>query len=220
MSLVGIFSKSRPDIGGLYFDALLEESSELITDVTEYPIETGAFGNDHAVDRPLRLTMTVALSDNPIKSALASASIPEDWSGIASKSGPLLGTVAGAAIGTLGGAAAAITGIAGSVMSELAGSGELRSSQVLRAVRELQQSHTPIVVIGAKDTYKNVLITNTRVQVTKQNEGGLELVVEMRNLIIVDSKANLEIVNRNLPAGDTASTQAQTEINHGETGLQ
>lgn len=217
MSVVGIFSKSRPDIGGLYFDALLEESSELITDVTEYPIETGAVGNDHAVDRPLRLIMTVALSDNLFKSAMASASIPDGLLGLA---GPVVGTAVGAAVGMLGGAAAAVAGIGGSVMTELAGSLGARSSKMIAAIRALQQSHALIDVVGAKETYTNVLITNTRVQVTKENEGGLELVVEMQKLYIVDSLANQAIVNSNLPAGDTAATQAQTENDLGEQGLQ
>lgn len=220
MSVVGIFSKSRPDIGGLYFDALLEESSELITDVTEYPIETGAIGNDHAVDRPLRLTMTVALSDNLFKSALAHDSIPQDWKSAASKMGPVVGTAVGATFGMLGGAAAAMRGIGGSVMTELAGSLGSRSSKMIAAIRALQQSHALIDVVGAKETYTNVLITNTRVQVTKENEGGLEMVVEMQKLYIVNSLANQAIVNSNLPAGDTAATQAQTENDLGEKGLQ
>jgi len=220
MSLVGLFSRSRPEIGGLFFDALLEESSELVTDVTEYPIEDGRVGNDHAVDRPLRLTMTVALSDNPIKAALANDSIPDEWGWVASKMGPLIGTAAGAVIGTLGGAAAAAVGIAGSVLTELAGGAETRSGKMIKAIRKKQQGHELLTVVGAKGTYDNVMITNTRVQVTKQNEGGLELVVEMKQLIIVDSLANLAIVNSRLPADDTASTQAQTENNLGEVGLQ
>ena len=120
----------------------------------------------------------------------------------------------------LGGAGAAVSGLGGSVLSELAGSGELRSSQLLKAIRALQQSHQLIDVVGAKETYTNVLITNTRVQVTKENEGGLELVVEMQKLYIVDSLANQAIVNSNLPVGDTAATQAQTENDLGEQGLQ
>lgn len=215
MSLVGIFSKSRPDIGGLFFDALLEESSELVTDVTEYPIETGAIGNDHAVERPLRLTMTVALSDNPVKAALAE--VTGSFDGIA---GPVVGTAVGAVIGTLGGAAAAVVGVAGSILTELAGSGEQRSGKMIKAIRTLQSSHQLITVVGSKGAYDNVMITNTRVQVTKQNEGGLELVVEMRRLIVVDNAANAAIVKQNLPANDTATTQAQPENNIGEVGLQ
>lgn len=215
MSLVGIFSKSRPDIGGLFFDALLEESSELVTDVTEYPIETGAIGNDHAVERPLRLTMTVALSDNPVKAALAEAT--GSSTGLA---GPVVGTAVGAVIGTLGGAAAAVVGVAGSILTELAGSGEKRSGKMIKAIRALQSSHQLITVVGSKSAYDNVMITNTRVQVTKQNEGGLELVVEMRRLVVVDNAANAAIVKQNLPANDTATTQAQPENNIGEVGLQ
>lgn len=215
MSLVGLFSRSRPEIGGLFFDALIEESSELVTDVTEYPIEDGRVGNDHAVDRPLRLTMTVALSDNPIKAAVADAT--GSFSGLG---GTIVGTAAGAIIGTLGGAAAAAVGIAGSVLTELAGGAETRSGKMIKAIRKKQQGHELLTVVGAKGTYDNVMITNTRVQVTKQNEGGLELVVEMKQLIIVDSLANLAIVNSRLPADDTASTQAQTENNLGEVGLQ
>jgi len=224
MSLVGIFSKSRPSINGLFFDALLEESSEMITDVTEYPLESGAIGNDHAVTRPLRLTMTVALSDNPIKAMLASESIPDGWAGVASKAGPLVGIAAGAAIGALGGAAAAGAGLAGSVLSRyapgLVGSGELRSSGVLKTIREIQSANSFITVVGAKEAYDNVMITNTRVQITKQNEGGLELVVEMRRLLVMDNEANQAIVAANLPPGDTASTQAQPGVNIGEVGLQ
>jgi len=217
MSLVGIFSRSRPEIEGLFFDALLEESSELVTDVTEYPIEDGSVGNDHAVERPLRLTMTVALSDNPIKTAMADASIPDGLRGLA---GPVVGTAAGAIIGTMGGAAAAAVGIAGSVLTELAGGAETRSGKMIKAIRALQRSHKIITVVGSKGAYDNVMITNTRVQVTKQNEGGLELVVEMRQLVVVDSRANQRIIKENLPTGDTASTQAQPEVDYGELTLQ
>lgn len=73
MSLVGVFSQSRPSIGGEYFDAVLEESTELQTDISEFPLEDGSVGNDHAVHRPLRLTMTIGVSDNPFRVARAKA---------------------------------------------------------------------------------------------------------------------------------------------------
>lgn len=219
MSLVGIFSKARPSIGAFMFDALLEESSELATDVTEFPIETGNVGNDHAVTRPLRLTMTVALSDNPIKAAMASLSGP-----LAGIAGIGAGVAAGAVMSKLGGAAAAAAGVAGSLLTEfgpgLFGSGELRSTGMLADIRALQRLNSLITVVGAKGSYDNVIITNTRTQITKQNEGGLELVVEMRQLTIIDNAANAAIVAANLPAGDSAATQAQPETNLGEVGLQ
>lgn len=227
MSLVGIFSKSRPSIHDFVFDALLEESSEQITDVTEYPIETGEAGNDHAVQRPLRLTMTVALSDNPIKALQAKAE--------AAAGGGALGTLAGSAVGigssvgagvvagALGGAGSAISGVVGSIGGGIAGmfsTADVRSEVMLQDIRALQSMGALIDVVGAKGSYKDVMITNTRTQVTKQNEGGLELVVEMRKLIIVDLEHSPLTKTENLPQNDTAATQAQPEVNLGEAALQ
>ena len=73
MSIAAIFTKQRPNIGGIYFDALLEESDELQTDVTRYPIESGVEGNDHAVNRNQRFTMLVGISDNPARALAAQA---------------------------------------------------------------------------------------------------------------------------------------------------
>lgn len=222
MSLVGIFSKRRPSIGGLFFDAVLEETSELVTDVTEYPIETGAIGNDHAVTRPLRVTMTVALSDNPLKDLQAQAS---------AKGGTLAGSAVsigagvgvGAVAGMMGGAGAAAFGVAGTLAMKflpgLVGDGKLRSSGVLESIRELQRTSSIIEVIGAKETYRDMIITGSRTQVTKENEGGLELVVDMKQLVIVGNEENAEVINANLPEGDTASTQAQAFVDYGELVL-
>ncbi|CNB61031.1 Uncharacterised protein [Yersinia enterocolitica] len=62
--------------------------------------------------------------------------------------------------------------------------------------------------------YKNCLITNTRTQLKKENEGGLEIVVELLQLnIIYDTVAE---TNDNLPYGDSAATQGQREYSFGE----
>lgn len=83
MSLIEIFTKMCPQIGELYFDALLEESSELTTEVSEYPLEDGRSANDNAVYRPLIITMTVAVSDNWNKSLIAKAGNYSTIAGIA-----------------------------------------------------------------------------------------------------------------------------------------
>lgn len=62
MAITGLFSRNRPKIGDLYFDALLEESSELRTDVSEFPLEDASTAQDNAVTRSLALTMTIAVS--------------------------------------------------------------------------------------------------------------------------------------------------------------
>ncbi|MFE8049321.1 phage baseplate protein [Brenneria goodwinii] len=210
MSIVGVFDKSRPEIGGIFFDAILEESSELRTDVSEYPLETGETANDNAVTRPMTVTMTVAISDNPVKALTAEAG---QFSGIA---GVGAGVAVGAASSLLSGGAAALTGLAASAGLSFAASGTKRSESALLELRKLQVEKSILTVVGINSSYDNMIITNTRVQKSKENEGGQEIVVEMRDLLIKDSNSSATTTNSNLPAGDTAATQGQANVHLGE----
>lgn len=210
MSLVGIFTKSRPSIGGRYFDAVLEESSELVTEVTRYPVEDGATGNDHAVLRPLRITMTVGVSDNVFRAIAASAG---PLGGLVSNVG---GTAVGALIGKAGKGVAIGTGLlAGNISAAVsAGQPATRSQSALEEIREIQRAGLVIDVVGTKSTYQNCIITNTYQRTTKENEQGLELVVELQQLLIMDSQEAPV-----LPYGDSSGTQAQPYNDLGEIGL-
>ena len=201
MSLIGIFTKMRPQIDELYFDALLEESSELTTEVSEYPLEDGRAANDNAVYRPLIVTMTVAVSDNWYKSLIAKAG---NYSTIAGIAGGVLG---GKILSKASGRTAAIGGILGSAEIEvLTGmNGKYRSAQYLDEIRRLQKEKTVMDVVGAKKTYNTMIISSTRTTITPENEGGLELVVEFRELVFAEK----ETKGQTLPKNDTASTQAQ-----------
>lgn len=179
MSIVGIFTQARPQIAGQYFDAVLEESTELITDVTEFPIETGQTGSDHAVQRPLTITMRVGVSDNQSRAARQS---------------PVTGNLVGAGIGAglsqvqeeL--AVAAGLGVSITNAARLAGRAATRSQNALDSIREIQRRNELINVVGAKREYRDCLITNTRQETNKENEQALELVVELRQLIIVGER--------------------------------
>ncbi|OCA53953.1 phage baseplate protein [Photorhabdus namnaonensis] len=219
MSIVGIFTKSRPEIGGIFFDAVLEESSEMRTDVSEYPLENAMTANDNAVTRPLYVTMTVALSDNPIKALIAETG---QYSGIL---GMGAGVATGLAASVLPGGIAALAGLGASVGFGIAGEyGTKRSMNILDKIRELQSSHTVMTVIGTKSaSYANMIITNTRQVTNTENQDGLELVVEMRQLLIINKDGknkDASLINANLPAGDSVSTQGQATVNHGEVLLQ
>lgn len=202
MSIFGVFSQSRPSIGGEYFDAVLSESTELITDVTEFPIESGAIGSDHAVQRPLLITMRVGISDNPSRAARAEAG---------DLLGPLAGNLAGAAIGgvvgQLGGdlAVAAGLGVTAANAARNAGQARTRSQSSLDTIRDIQRRNELINVVGTKREYPNCLITNTRQETNKENEQALELVVEMRQLIIVPIEGETDEI---IAPNDPASTQA------------
>ena len=216
MSIVGIFTRSQPSIGGVYVDAVLEESTELQTEITEFPIEDGSVGNDHAVVRPLRLTMTIGVSDNPFRVARAKASEAAGaLPGLGVGVGAGLGV--GAAIGRLSGRAAAVAGLLAGA-ANTSGQAASYSTSVLEKIRALQRDCAIIDVVPAKGPiYQGCMITRTYQQTTKQNEGGLELVVELQQLQIIDQQRTPLV---NPPVGDTAATQAQPTIDLGRVTAQ
>ncbi|ARD61137.1 hypothetical protein Y71_14865 [Kosakonia radicincitans DSM 16656] len=210
MSIVGVFTKSRPEIGGIFFDAILEETSELRTDVSEYPLENGQTANDNAVTRPMTVTMTVAISDNSVKALMDQAG---DLSGLA---GIGAGVATGAVSSLLGGGAAALAGIAASAGLAFAVSGRQRSEEALVNLRRLQRYNSILTIVGVSSSYDDMIITNTRVQKSKENEGGQEIVVELRALLIKNRNDSPATINSRLPAGDTAATQGQANVHLGE----
>lgn len=216
MSIVNLFVSGRPQIGNIYFDAILTESSELRTDVSEYPLETGITANDNAVTRPLILTMTVGASDNLIKSAIAEAG---SMQGLLSAGASI---TAGTAASMLSGGVAALAGLGITVGTQaiVSASGTKRSMTILEKIRDLQRENTILTVVGVRGTYKNMIIVNTRQETNKENEGGLELVVEMRQLNIIDRQGDASTQNANLPVNDTATTQGQATINLGQVQSQ
>lgn len=210
MSLVTIFSRSAPSVGGATFDATLEESTEMTTEVTGFPVENGAEASDNTVQVPLSITLTVGISDNPFRAARAGISA-------------LIGTTGGALISQLGGGSAAVAGLSASVVNAAyaAGQAATRSQSVLDTIREIQRRGEAVEVATSKRVYENCVITRTSQTTSKENEQGLELVIEMRQLLITETETIDEApVPGQQPAGDTASTMAAPRINYGESELQ
>nr|WP_252318115.1 hypothetical protein [Candidatus Symbiopectobacterium endolongispinus] len=154
--------------------------------------------------------MTVAISDNPVKALMAETG---ELSGIA---GIGTGVAVGAVGSMLGGGAAALAGLAASAGLSFASSGRKRSETALVQIRTLQRYNKTLTVISTSTAYDDMITTTTRVQKNKQNEGGQEIVVEMRKLLIKNRDDTASTINRNLPKNDTAATQGQANIHLGE----
>lgn len=59
--------KSRTRVGALVFDALVSESHEFSTAVTQFPVEQGAPITDHVRQEPAKLTIEAIITNHPIK---------------------------------------------------------------------------------------------------------------------------------------------------------
>ena len=188
--------------------------------MSEFPIENGALGSDNVAQRPLVITMLVGVSDNPFRALSASANaIPGG-----ALAGSLGGTAIGGVIGQLGGSAAAVAGLAGSVVNAAyaAGQAETRSLSVLEEMRAIQRAGLFVDVVTAKGkTYTRCLIRNTRQATNKENEQGLELVVELVQPLIVGTDPYEKGTKKEeLAPEDPVETQGQPVSRLGEIPLQ
>jgi hypothetical protein len=217
MAITGLFTRNRPKIGNLYFDATLRETTELRTDVSEFPLDTAETAHDNAVTRPLALTMTVGVSDNWFRELMA-----QQQDSLAGLLGVGANITTGMAASMLGGRGSALAGIGASIATSFYSGGQSttsRSQNLLEQLRELQRSHTPFELVASRGAiYKNCLITNTRTENSKETEGGMEIVVDLLQLTIIhDTVAE---TNANLPYGDTSASQGQREFSFGEVLVQ
>lgn len=121
----------------------------------------------------------------------------------------------------MSGRTAALSGIAASVGLAVYqnSQGTTRSQNLLEQLRTIQRNHETFDLVASKGaSYKNCLITNIRTESDKETEGGLIIVVEMRQLTIIHDTA--EETNANLPWGDSVTTQGQVEFSGGEVVTQ
>jgi hypothetical protein len=165
LSIINIFTRQAPTIAGYSFDAVLEDTFEASVTLTSIPIESGVRISDHRILNPFKYTLTGAISNNPVKVQLT------DFLGGALSNltnNPIVSTVAGLSAGFL------------------AGSDETRASTTLDFLIWLMKSYDPFDIDAGDILLKNMAIT--RISRTKEprNEGGLEFVLELQEVIDLD----------------------------------
>lgn len=196
MSIVNIFTRQAPTIAGYAFDAVLEDTFEASVSITTFPIESGVRVADHRIFNPFKWTMTGAISNNPVKVQLT------DFLGGALSNltdNPIVSTVAGLSAGFL------------------AGSDETRASTTLDFLVWLMSSYDPFDIDAGDILLKNMAIT--RISRTKEprNEGGLEFVVEMQEVIELHRlAAGDERWSYQLRTGDPSQSALTRAVNKGQ----
>ncbi|AVD86187.1 phage baseplate protein [Pseudomonas sp. SWI44] len=197
MSIVNIFTRQAPTIAGYAFDAVLEDTFEATVTITSVPIESGVRIANHRILNPLKWTMTGAISNNPVKVQLT------DF---------------------IGGALSNLTdnpvvaGIAGLSAGWLAGSDETRGSSTLEFLLWLMRDYDSPFDIDAGDILlKNMVITRLSRTKEPRNEGGLEFIAELQEVIELDRIANsTQCSVEQLRDGDPSQSALAKVINKGQ----
>ncbi|BAN16839.1 tail fiber protein [Edwardsiella phage PEi21] len=196
MSIVTLFTKTAPTLGGLTFDAVLEDTLEISVDLAEYPIETGAKITDHRIINPMRWYLTGAMSDNPVR-----PTITDFMGGVLSNvtRNPWVAGVAGLSAGWL------------------AGTDQTRSSSALDTLIKMMYAGEPFD-INAGDIYlKNMGILRISRTKDPENEAGLIFVAELREVITLSCLPLLGQPSQyQLPKDDKAQSGAAALIKKGQ----
>lgn len=196
MSIVNIFTRQAPTLASYSFDAVLEDTFESSVTITTFPIESGVRVADHRIFNPFKWTMTGAISNNPVKTQLT------DF---------------------LGGALSNLTdnpfiaGVAGLSAGWLAGSNETRGSATLDFLIWLMSEYKPFDVDIGEVLLKNMAITRLSRTKEPRNEGGLEFIVELQEVIQLDRLASgTERWIYQLRDGDPSQSALARAVNKGQ----
>ncbi|QDP56517.1 MAG: hypothetical protein Tp118SUR00d2C21406351_23 [Prokaryotic dsDNA virus sp.] len=198
MSLLNIFTPQSPTLGGLEFDAVLEDTFEASVEVTGYTVEIGARVSDHRIVKPFRWRIIGAISNNPF-----------------SAEGVLAGA-AGGAISNVGGPLAAV-GV-DAVANYFAGSKEARASAALNYLTDLMTQGEPFDIDAGDIQLTDMIITDIRRTKDPENEGGLIFEAELQEYFTLTTALSANQPNDSqLNQDDPSASQASSTKNLGQS---
>ena len=198
MSIVTLFTRTAPTLGGVEFDAVLEDTLEFETTLTDYPIESGARAVDHGILQPIRYSLIIAMSNNPI-----GTNVTDFIGGLTSNliDSGLASQIAGLSAGFLG------------------SSDDSRAAGALEFLITLWQNRLSFDVDAGDLQLSNMVVVGITRTKTPENENGLFARVSLRELTDLDTlttSGNAQPSQDQLRDGDDSKTQCASAVNGGE----
>lgn len=200
MSLKNINILGSPTLGGVEFDAVLEDTFEAEVETTGYTIELGARVSDHRIVKPQKWRLTAAISNTPFSSAevLAQAG-----------SGALSNVIGDGALSGL---------IGGTLGNSLLGDNSTRAATALDFLIKLMTEEEPFDVDAGDIQLKDMIITNLSRTKDPSNEGGLIFQAELKEYFTLSTTLSKNQPNDSeLNPDDPASSQASSTKNDGQS---
>jgi hypothetical protein len=165
MSIITLFTKTSPVLAGLSFDAILQNTVEVSTTWTQYPIESGAHAVDHGILLPFKYSLTGAVSNNPLRVSAT------DFTGALTD------------IFDLGGINSGLVGLGVGLLS---GSDSTRSAEAFTYLINVQAARIPFDVFAGDITLTNMVISNITRTKDPENESALIFRAELQELTNID----------------------------------
>lgn len=200
MSLVTLFTKTAPTLAGIEFDAVLEDTLEVEIEHTGFTIESGLRAADSRIIQPIRWSLTVVASNNPLEVNAT------DFVG-----GALSNLTDNALVSTAAGLSAGL----------LAGSQETRASNVLNALIAIATSNDPFDIDAGDIQLSNMVINRIRRVKNPDNETGLVAVCDLQELPTLATVISglAQPSQEQLRDGDPSKSQAASLLDKGEQAI-
>ncbi|MEW2971043.1 phage baseplate protein [Pseudomonas juntendi] len=205
--VMSIFSKALPAIGGIQFDAKLEGATSKAVQLTEFPVEFGPNGNDHARLLPDRYLLTGAVSNSPLGLGLGEIGAMGDLGAAIGGSSPF--STAGGAIGS---AVAAYL---------LAGSESTRAATAWAALTALLQSRARFDLVTEYETLKNMVLIRLDQRTRPEDEDGLVFIAELQQVRVISSQVTRGVTSADqLLKNDPIATQGAPMVSTGSAPVE
>lgn len=201
--VMGFFSKTIPQINKIEFDAKLEGATSKAVQLTEFPVEFGTNGNDHARLLPDRYLLTGAVSNTPL--------------GIGLDDIGMMG---------VGAVATAVGGVAGAAISTvsaylLSGSEATRAATAWAALTALQQSRSRFDLVTEYETLKNMVLIRLDQRTRPKDEDGLVFIAELQQVRVISSQVTRGVTSADqLLQNDPVATQGAPMVSSGSASVE
>lgn len=200
--VMSIFSKTLPMLGPIEFDAKLEGATSKAVQLTEFPVEFGTNGNDHARLLPDRYLLTGAVSNTPLGIGLDDLGMM----GVGAISSAI-GGVAGAAISTVS-------------AYLLSGSEATRAATAWAALTALLQSRARFDLVTEYETLKNMVLIRLDQRTRPDDEDGLVFVAELQQVRVISSQVTRGVTSSDqLLQNDPVATQGAPMVSSGSASV-
>lgn len=205
--LMSIFSKVVPTINKIEFDAKLEGATSKSVQLTEFPVEFGTNGIDHARLLPDRYLLTGAVSNTPLGLSLGEIGVMGDL---------------GAALG----GASRSTSIGGAIGSSvaaylLAGSENTRAATAWAALSALLKSRSRFDLVTEYETLTNMVLIRLDQRTRPDDEDGLVFVAELQQAPVVKSQITRGVTSaEQLLQQDPVATQGAPMVTSGYASVE
>lgn len=201
--VMSIFSKTLPMLGPIEFDAKLEGATSKAVQLTEFPVEFGTNGNDHARLLPDRYLLTGAVSNTPLGIGLDDLGMM----GVGAISSAI-GGVAGAAISTVS-------------AYLLSGSEATRAATAWAALTALLQSRARFDLVTEYETLKNMVLIRLDQRTRPDDEDGLVFVAELQQVRVITSQVTRGVTSADqLLQNDPVATQGAPMVSTGSAPVE